>query len=176
MFLNPEFNKNFKGGEDDLAVVLLKSPAPVSVPKIKFAHMYSAYSQGSKFVVGGYGKVKEYNEEEERDYFLRFVNLNPAESVLGHPSFIKPTNPILYFDQKDRQGACIGDSGGPVYVQVHEQWYLTGIVSSVFNVNNRNEACTGTSLVINLVAQKPWLSLVFGKIDPKLRAAINELN
>lgn len=67
----------------------------------------------------------------------------------------------LTADQSHSHGICFGDSGGPVYVKVGDQFLVLGIASAVLaqdlNSLPTTEACAGISYFNSTVYYRDWI-------------------
>lgn len=63
---------------------------------------------------------------------------------------------IIYFDQTQGKGSCLGDSGGPSYYEKKNRIYFVGLLVSVRN-KGQAETCFGESRTIRLSSLYSWL-------------------
>jgi secreted trypsin-like serine protease len=66
---------------------------------------------------------------------------------------------IIYFDQTQGKGSCVGDSGGPSFYEKNKRIYFVGLLVSVRN-KGFAETCFGESRTIRLSSLYPWLEQI----------------
>jgi MYXO-CTERM domain-containing protein len=106
------------GRANDLAIVLLKGSITslTPVPTIKFDKIKSALSPGTLVTIQGYGA----RDVEMTQFGQLYVARTPYQEA-------KPTEFIA--GALSAPDACVGDSGGPVYLTVNGKKYLVGMTS-----------------------------------------------
>lgn len=62
---------------------------------------------------------------------------------------------FLMGDQTKGSGACSGDSGGPVFISIDGTYYLTGIVSKVYE---GSESCSEYALYVNPIFHMDFIN------------------
>ena len=105
----------------------------------------------------GYGRTTDLNTIESTD---------PINGVLEKAKFEIPqgdlAKKIITYDQLNKAGVCIGDSGGPVFVRRDAQIYLQFLSIAVYKDKstdplNKHDQCYGKSLFLNLDLYKEWI-------------------
>lgn len=111
---NPAWYQN--GAPSDVAVVTLTEEAPATAKPVKFLSLEIIKTLPPSFpvIVMGYGLLKE-SPSTESDV-LRYASVNAR---------IEDT--LLVTDQSKGFGSCNGDSGGPAFLQVGNEYYQIGI-------------------------------------------------
>ncbi len=70
----------------------------------------------------------------------RLIGMTQLGRYIDNPRFYN----ILLFEGDDGQGSCHGDSGGPAYVNLDNQWYIIGVTNG-FDVVLTPDTMTRTS-------------------------------
>ena len=143
---NPSYRANIKGAYD-LALYKLASNAPSNYPVMPLYNGITKLSS-NKVTLLGYGTTGSTKRDS---MFLRKVTKNYK--------MFKRDGLNLSIDQSDRQGICIGDSGGPVYFDVDGQLQLAGVNSVVYG-KSENSKCEGTSLSMYVPSYRAWIDRV----------------
>ncbi|MCM2283066.1 MAG: trypsin-like serine protease, partial [Bdellovibrionaceae bacterium] len=106
---HPDWGKNKKSGEGDLALVKLDSPAPADAEFAKILPSSVVLRENDEFVIAGYGISKPGNEDELSE---GRGQLRKAKSkILGALS----KNEVV--SDGKTSSVCFGDSGGPAYFE-----------------------------------------------------------
>ncbi|MFS4457748.1 S1 family peptidase [Bdellovibrio sp. HCB2-146] len=144
--INPSYRPNIKGAYD-LALYKLAANAPSNYPVMP---LYNGITKLSNYKVTllGYGTTGSTKRDS---MFLRKVTKNYK--------MFKRDGLNLSLDQSDKQGICVGDSGGPVYFDVEGQLHLAGVNSVVYG-KNENSRCEGGSMSMYVPSYRSWIDRV----------------
>ncbi len=72
----------------------------------------------------------------------------------------------ITIDQRTGAGACHGDSGGPAYVKIEQQYYLWGVTSR--GVGAIDNDCTSFSAYTAVTAHSTWIRRMSKKLSRSL--------
>lgn len=142
-------HKDYKGdssAKSDLALVKLSAPVPADYPVIDLYDGKSPLSSDNLLMVG-YGITSESARDSR---FLRKVNKSAKlDSMVDGPN--------IAFDQRDgRGGVCSGDSGGPIYAKVGNQYKVIG-VNSVVAGPKEETVCHNFSIAMYMPSFADWV-------------------
>lgn len=165
-YKDPKYNEEFRRFGHDLAIVELQNKFPVVSAKPRFAT--SDLSLSGELLVAGFGRTSEpfRNRNERSTKEKRGVSEDTAPLALRFARipllFAERTDlrdPVIYMDGSTvKRGACLGDSGGPVFAQSYTgAWSLVGVVSYGFNNKDLSARCTGTLGATSLLNNTQWL-------------------
>ncbi len=129
----------------DIAVVKFSGGLPDGYKVIPLLADSSVLSNGSTLLLAGYG-LDDFDNQTGSGV-LRFT-----ETVIESVEF-SATEILL--NQQNGKGACPGDSGGPAYFQVGDEWYLAGVTSRIMNKPAVN--CSGFSVYTLVSAYADWI-------------------
>lgn len=120
-----DFEKSF---DDDIAIIILNNPiaTPACAPILHSDNFEDLLNAGDRVKIAGYGRVDA--EESGGVLFAAdtlVVRRFTKEIVIGGTN-----NPNI----------CYGDSGGPIYVELNDIQYVTGVASRMSAPVCRNEA------------------------------------
>lgn len=125
-YLHPDFDRKNSMTSIDLALVVLKEPAPRSFKPAVLLRSEEIRA-GQKVVLAGYGNSSAVNSEG-------FGVLRKVESRL---SFVGPQ--FFEVNQKGGRGICDGDSGGPVFIATGNGLRLLGVTKLVYDKNQTGQ-------------------------------------
>jgi secreted trypsin-like serine protease len=121
--------------------------------------------------IAGFGKNRTTESASGSESALQPINgiLEKAEVQISEEQF---KNPAIIIDQKEKPGACAGDSGGPLFVHREKQLYLQGIAVAVVASQgeprrNNSNTCNNQSYYLNLDFYKEWISQSLTQLSPK---------
>lgn len=124
---HPEFDRSQKMISVDLALVVLKAPAPAPF-KPAVLLRGGNIRIGQKVILAGYGNSSAHDSEG-------FGVLRKVEARLSSvgPRFFE-------VNQNGGRGICDGDSGGPVFVATNGGLRLLGVAKLVYDKNQTGQA------------------------------------
>jgi secreted trypsin-like serine protease len=128
MVPHPRYIKNYGvAGSDDIAIIVLKDqniPEDFGVADLQTSAQDSASDVGKPVIVVGAGGTSN----GELSGKIMFANGTIGNYLTGG---IMQVNFGGFFQNVKQQGVCGGDSGGPVFVSVGKNLYLTAINTSI---------------------------------------------
>jgi hypothetical protein len=132
-------------------VALLKTGAPLKNPSAALAPTGGDVVVGDRLVVIGYGLAAP--GDGKSGGVIRSATL----IATGQPGTlqIRLVDPATK-GQRSGLGACTGDSGAPVFRDIHGRLMVTGIVSWSTGPNN-SDGCGGLTGVTPLVRYRAWI-------------------
>ncbi len=137
-----------QGNEYDVAMIFLPENLEVKPGIRLFELKNERLGAGDLVSVAGYG-WSSYNVltgERQGSTDLKKTELELKESKQKE---------ILVFSQQEGKGICVGDSGGPAFLQ-EEKLILVGVASDVRNPGDPM-ACEGVSRFVKLGSVIPWI-------------------
>lgn len=142
-------HKDYKGdssAKSDLALVKLAAPVPADYPVNRLYDGTSTLSSDDLLMVG-YGITSETARDSR---VLRKVNKSfRYESSIGGAN--------IAFDQRNgRGGVCSGDSGGPIYAKVGNEYKIIG-VNSVVAGPKEETVCHNFSIAMYMPYFADWV-------------------
>lgn len=146
---NLQDDERFKS---DLAILKLTYPVrnwKGSIFELPKEH-YPVSEVNGAYVAGyGYESIsnKEAGENVKGDNFLKTVGIARLES---------PNPELLYFNQRQGYGACVGDSGGPVFASADNREILMGVISRAVKADSSN-LCVGELHAVSTFALRNWI-------------------
>lgn len=121
--------------------------------------------------IAGFGKNRTTESMNDSESALQPINgiLEKAKVQISEEQY---QNSAIIIDQKEKAGACTGDSGGPLFVRREERLYLQGIAVAVVTSQNEpssinNNACNNQSYYLNLDFYKEWISQALTQLSIK---------
>ena len=163
-------NQSLDGIRGDLALVKLKTSAPKTWKPLKLAKSFVPMDSQSSVVLSGYGlDVSDINSQGQDPVFLRIAFVKPlaAEQKLvftGLQNSTKVydnqlTNEVLFVDQREGQGVCAGDSGGPSLMKdASGKYVVTGVASFVTNPKDPKAECGFVAAHTSVVFHQKWIA------------------
>ena len=174
-----EWGKNHAEGEaeGDIALIQFNGKAPEGFKPATMLLDSSALKSGTSVVLAGYGvdknvltEVKPTQDPEFKKgldggkIFCDDDDLSKAKCFSEHvqgEGKLRTTDVVIEDDfnateialnQSNGKAACEGDSGGPAYLKVGNQYQLWGVTS------RGTRGCNGYVLYTNAIALKKWVS------------------
>lgn len=144
--VNGSYRPNIKGAYD-LALLRLEADAPANYPVMP---MYNGSSSltSRKVTFLGYGKTGTLKNDS---MFLRKVTKDRSK--------ISRNGLNLLIDQKDKQGICHGDSGGPIFYEVDGKLQLAGVNSTVGSMDVKTQ-CEYEAVGMYIPSHRAWIDRV----------------
>lgn len=139
-------------GHGDLALIHFNGAIPNGYQPTNLADKKLDLPQGTKVLLAGYGVTD--GTRESGSGVLRETNT----TVVGENS---PTEIVTDGRQTS---VCFGDSGGPGFVQIKNEFVQWGVASSV-----SNHECNGYSVHTGVMAFRSWIKTAAGKLRKKAR-------
>lgn len=133
--------------EFDVALLELESDAP-SISAA--ADLYAGRAIPERLKVAGFGAVDFDVRDRSRkgEHVLRTTSLKRFE---------KEQEGIIVFDQAQKSGVCVGDSGGPAFeIEPGGKIIVHGIASSV-QKSRYAEGCRGKSRFVAIEGVRSWI-------------------
>lgn len=173
----PHANSEFVG---DTALIKFSGEVPEGYAPTKMLLEANALPEGTKASVAGFGVNSDFLEKVTREQYPDFdekvrtgeffcdSEIECYKEHLSGEGLLRSTELTSYgrynesellFDQRDGQAACHGDSGGPAYLKVGEDYYLFGVISRA------TQGCNGYVVVTDMTAPKLTEWLVEAKLE-----------
>ena len=133
----------------DAAILHLEKPIKSPFKPIKWNFNKVRSDEPTSLKLAGFGA--EYFDQMTGEQ----KGLKQLKSVEVETKTSQQEN-IIYFDQTQGKGSCLGDSGGPSYFEKKNRIYFVGLLASVRNKGSA-ETCFGESRSIRLSFLYDWL-------------------
>ncbi|CBY30493.1 unnamed protein product [Oikopleura dioica] len=137
VFMNPNWEK--RGKQQDVCMLKLKGSYTFNdfIQPACLAHKDWALPDGFLCVVSGWGMTSESSSGAGspvlRQAALNYMNDDDCHSLYKDGNGLLTSDDMQCFGTRPlnppKQGACNGDSGGPLHCFIHGKWYYSGIVS-----------------------------------------------
>lgn len=142
------WNRHLPSGEGDLALIHFKGNLPEGYQPVKLANENLSLKAGQKVLMIGYGVIN--GEAETGSGKLR----QTTTLVIGRHS---PTEIVT--DGK-KSSVCFGDSGGPAFIKIKNEFFQWGVASSV-----ANRSCDESSIHTEVMKYEPWIQASIAKLQ-----------
>lgn len=129
----------------DIAVVKFSGGLPEGYKVIPILEDTSVLNVGSMVLLAGYGWSDGINKTGSG--ILRFVETDIESTTFSSTEIV--------LNQKNGKGACHGDSGGPAYIKVGNEWALVGVTSR--GINDPQDTCGVSSVYTLAPAYQNWI-------------------
>ena len=126
----------------DLALLKFEGGLPEGFAAATVLSDFNKIQKGTKILAAGFGVA----DAESKNGIGR---LRSTELQIDNPFF---HDNEVSVDQKE-SGTCEGDSGGPIFLQDGENYFLVGLTSHGINDN----LCRGTAVFTSLIPFGDWL-------------------
>jgi hypothetical protein len=130
----------------DLALIFFTATVPTSAQTAEVLPVADMIKSGALMRVAGYGDVQPSEKMTEPSPSLQSKLLR-IDAI---------ANDDVEFSQS-LGGTCVGDSGGPAYVEFNQHEYLWG-VSSYLEAPDDVEMCHGDSHYVNILSHLKWIA------------------
>jgi len=171
VFRDPILKSATKNMNADLAIIKLSH----RMSRVEFDTQWLFYKNSAdsqlslthkevEAIIAGYGKINNLlNEFNETDRSA--INGVLTQATVNLESYFLD-KPILEIDQNYKPGVCSGDSGGPLFLNRYDKYYLQGLAVSVLRNNESTTSvlCNYKGLFINLDFHKDWIRKNFLKM------------
>lgn len=142
----------------------------ISIPTTEYINK-STWSLLKAYIAGfGKNSIDESGINDDKSV-LQPINgiLEKAEVKISNEQYQKQA---IIIDQKEKAGACSGDSGGPLFILRDEKLYLQGLAIAVVSTASNSElthknACNNKSYYLNLDFYKDWISQALAQLSIK---------
>ncbi len=141
----------------DLAVVTLATPVAAAPAKLALGCRLEHLGDGSSGLVAGYGATNRFGTDIDgllRDVILPIVDADCDNPTRGCNVDVLPGGELIAGG--DQLDSCFGDSGGPLFLMVEDERFLTGIVSRGALPTNR--PCGDGGIYTRIDADIDWIS------------------
>lgn len=154
---HPDWEKTLKRAKDlpadevikdhgDVAVVKFEGSIPAGYKPAKILGDASLLENGAEVVIAGYGNLSMIPRVDAFELMKTSVLLTDKDFS---------TTEVL-FAQHEGRGACHGDSGGPAFVKIKDEWVLFGVTSRAAKPAG-GLTCLEGSIYTNLAANIDFL-------------------
>ncbi|XP_074529452.1 coagulation factor IXa [Halichoeres trimaculatus] len=173
-YVHPRYNASISLHNHDIALLYLKSPITFSTvvrpicigPK---AFTEALVKESSPATVSGWGRTRFQGLTANT---LQKVEVPFTDRTECKRSSSARITPVMfcagYYDEK--KDACQGDSGGPHANQVHDTWFLTGIIS--WGEECAKQGKYGVYTRLSLYYR--WIKHVMGQTKHRLAVDVEE--
>ncbi|MFZ3229329.1 MAG: trypsin-like serine protease [Pseudobdellovibrio sp.] len=169
---NQEANKTKNTDWHDLALIKFSGSVPEGYKPASFLQDISVLVKGAYVSLAGYGVT---NVDVQQINPKKYKNIDQAienEEVVcddekrshcykmdfqGNDELYETKAPISGLTETEVRldesihGTCVGDSGGPAFIEKDGQYYIFGITS------RGSFSCDGTGVYTNAVIYRPWI-------------------
>jgi secreted trypsin-like serine protease len=136
---------------DDVALVLLDSPAPAGT---RFASLADAMPAASAIRVAGYGATSELRKPDSWDQHQ--VGFDKVLRTTTMP-LLSTAPALLVGDQTHGRGTCTGDSGGAAFLAGDKSLTVIGLAIGVASPRDNNDYCRGKAYFASIPRWKAWI-------------------
>lgn len=148
----------------DVGLVQFSGPAPAGKRFTKWIHQLNTTDLKFTWTAAGYGETLNGKGDSR---VLRIAKI-----------FVYNYSAMFNFfraDQTGGTGICKGDSGGPVFYNLANDYYVIGVSSGVTGIdangNQVSEMCFGTSFFSATIFYHRWFSEIFQQWKPQTNVA-----
>ncbi len=126
----------------DLALVQFAGELPAGYAPTSWINVFTPTTDRFWLYVAGYG-VSDLAQADSGE--LRFSKVTIENAILNKEQSFFQGN------QSDGFGICKGDSGGPAYMKIQNEFYVIGVVSAI------QGGCKGTSFLNQTLYYANWI-------------------
>ncbi len=153
----------------DVGLVQFSGPIPEGKRFTKWIHQINTSDLKFTWTAAGYGETLNGKGDSS---ILRIAKIY----VYNYSSLFN----FFRADQTGGTGICKGDSGGPIFYNLANDYYVIGVSSGVTgtdaNGNNVTEMCHGTSFFSATIFYHRWFSEIFKLWKPQANIAERFVN
>jgi secreted trypsin-like serine protease len=131
---------------EDVAIVRFEGGLPPGYEKATLLKDKKLLKRGTELHVAGYG-ISAPNAFETRGTLRKAVA----------PVLIAKSTPREFIIDISREGTCNGDSGGPAFLKIDEQYYLVGVDSRTLTPASA-EPCSSSAAFANLLKYSEFIT------------------
>ncbi len=135
--------------QHDLAVLLMDEDVDADIYPLRTEPIGSGWV-GTMMHVVGYGNIHSYNGTDTGVKYETDVQL------------VQVDGDLLYHETPGHN-TCSGDSGGPVFVEVDDEWVLIAVTSFVYATESGQDACAGGGGENRVDTHMDWLDEVMAE-------------
>lgn len=140
-----EANRQAPVDTGDLALIQMSEPAPADYFTAKFLLSAKTLRRFSTSTVLGYGVTG--TTEHSGAGRLRLAEIPFADFEYGSTE--------VKMDQTKGFGVCHGDSGGPAFISINNQFFLWGVISR--GVEDPQDQCDRYAVFTNIIVYRSWI-------------------
>ena len=126
----------------DLALVQFEGPLPEGYAPTSYINTFQPQVDQFWLYVAGYGVSDEAKSDTGE---LRF-----SKAIIEN-ALMNSAQSFMQGNQAGGFGICKGDSGGPAYIKIKDEFYVLGIVSAIVG------GCNGTSYFNQTLFYQDWV-------------------
>lgn len=147
-----------KTDRNDLALIRFTTPLPKGYKPARFLSGPQNIANGTSVYIAGYG----YNDaaKESGQGTLRKTTVKIINAAFG-------TSEVLV-NQTEGSGACHGDSGGPAFIKIKDEYFLWGVTSR--GVEDEKQLCNTYAAYTNLFAHQVWINRMVTKLSKSINS------
>jgi secreted trypsin-like serine protease len=146
--VEPTYDGSFAADVAVLRFSFGAAPAPAAIPTLTASDDELAVDD--ELLLVGYGQTESGLANSERRSVARTVEDLDAE--------------VVVYTQEDARGACFGDSGGPVLVEVAGQERVAGVISGA--VDSADDCSGGFGVAMRVSAYESFIASSLGSHAP----------
>lgn len=148
-----EKNQYLDKNQGDIAVLRYSGVTPANYKPAQLLADPRVLTSQTKVILAGFGVNNSLTKSGSGV-------LRAGLAQISNPQFAETE---VLIDQKNKNGACYGDSGGPIFIFSNNKYYFWGIVSRGFK--DEDDHCDDFSVATNVMVYKAWIQRVAYQIS-----------